>query len=1238
MKKIWSALLLLLLAASLFAQTNPPARLALVALSDQAAPAVDLLTAQLTGNPQIQLLERDQIDKVYHEQQTAAANRNDIQLGRILGTDGLLLINVAASPQMPGFTLPSSASPPGNLTMRLIAVKPGVILTEGTISWPPKDMAQWAQSTAAHLNSFLPKLTVLAKDAIPLSVVNLSSSIQSADAQETERELKLLTIQRLSQEPQFFVLERQKMQLLSEEKSLKSDVTPFWDGSYFLDGTIDQNGYSKDTITINARLRPPHGGAPLLFEVSGSRTNLADVVNSLAIKVAALLKVNPNIKQWDAASEASQYFDEANWALRWGVAEEAQAASESAWALGKHDLDCASVRVKAYVSEIPVVEGAGEGHFRSMADYTLGKEDPHYTHINDAPNPENIDRALYALEAYYEFSRTSPDGEPKILTRGAGWDDWHDSDWYELGIETLTAVSQVLQHYCFNPQSQPPVADKLEDLRSLTRSVAAFISQSPQIHDSYYVGDRIVTSDELSHTIEENPNIFRCEVNWGCFWQERPEDSLSLYRDLMSSPVFCYIHTDFWNRKPIQPRLAAWNEEDRQRVPMIWAGFERELEGSTNIFLNMEARAIAVIDASNDTETATALTNFFDGILENRDAFVGNNVEVMYLNWGADALVQTMMASGYLTDTKESLQRLFYSKYRPQFDAMDNEYWQKTIPALKTVTVFEKQKQYLANFTPYDFSTFMEIFSSKNYSRAQAAEILPLVVAYESNLVATASGQKLFFAQSDARWIGMILEKPLRQILNPPAPPINIATARNVHASPPAAPPPPAMANISPPTQVPSNILSIVHFSKIPPGEIQSNDISGSQIFAQRWSEEKLLFGVAYNTEIYTFDARGNWQSTENASMHAIAIFNPANETWEMVKCPRTVNSSALTYSFQNYNNLIILFRGDLFSSIDGALQKFDFQTGKWQNVEIPEAGQCDLFSVAGHLYGANSDTIFELMDDGSARILAATRRRPAVTILDSLEALQSPQLFAGPDQSLCASVGKNIYRWDGNDWHVILTMDISQPPEIFDDAILFRNIPFDSDAPPELWAWDKKEPLPELCLLDRPMPHRGIFYSPAHTKKTPNRNPLWKPLPQDYLTSASATFSKSNLYFFVDHADVAMTNGTWTVTEKDGYHAKLVCLSRDLKEPAVVPLKFDITHGLPPLKTLGQKSQPWLMFNSSALNTTMHFSGNTLFLSQRNTPGVWTVSMIKLESAIEAQKQVLLAQIAQDMAAKENR
>ncbi|MGA2870489.1 MAG: calcium-binding protein, partial [Verrucomicrobiota bacterium] len=321
-----------------FAQSNAPVKLALISETDEAIPAADLLTAKLSGDDKIQLLERDQIEKVYQEQSLSAANKDYLKLGRILGADGLLLLNITRTPQTT------------KLTTRLIAVKPGVILADENFDWPLRGTDQWTEAAATYLDSFLPKLAVLPKDAIPISVVNLRSAISSADAAETEQQLKLLVIQRLSQEPQLFVLERQKMQLLGDEKELKADDSAFWDGSYLLEGTVDQNGYSPDTVTINARLTPPRNSVPILMEASGSRTNLTEVINQLAAKINKALKINSTVPAWAAADEAARYLKEAKWALRWRAIAEAQAAADSAWALGKQDLDCALVRVKAYVS------------------------------------------------------------------------------------------------------------------------------------------------------------------------------------------------------------------------------------------------------------------------------------------------------------------------------------------------------------------------------------------------------------------------------------------------------------------------------------------------------------------------------------------------------------------------------------------------------------------------------------------------------------------------------------------------------------------------------------------------------------------------------------------------------------------------------------------------------------------------------------------------------------------------
>ncbi len=584
------------------AGNDAPAKLAIICESPDAAAAADLLTVEFTKKDRVQLLERAEIDKVYREQQMSAGNRDILKCGQILGADGLLVLNVTTAPMPAG--MPMFGSPPQTLAARLVAVKPGVVLMDESFAWPVEDPAQWSPALAGRLDSLWPKLAVQVKDAIPLSVVNLRSAIQSDEVRETEQAVKILTIQRLSQEPQFFVLERQRMQLLAEEKALQSDESGFWSGSYLLDGVIDQNGYSKDVMTINARLTPPKGGEPLAFEVSGSRTNLAETVNRLAVKLAEVLNVNVTVKEWNAAEEAAQYLSEAKWALRWGVMPEAQAAVEASWALGNKDLECGRMRVLVYQDTLPEVLPPKVQVFKHTPGY-------HFVHLDEPPDSGDCDTAIRALENYAEFSRLSPQDELRFFSRAKS--EWRrsDWDWYQLGIDVLSSASDTLRHFYFHPQAQTPVADKLADLRSAARSVAALLLNSPSVHDTYYcAADHMVSAEEFEPVFltwvgegrqrvsqEQSPNIFRCAVKWGCFWQERPDDALALYRQLMASPLFFRIHQDLWIRGPDFPRLIAWNAQDQNNLPQVWRRFVDGLISSTNCFDRFEGKALDCADA-----------------------------------------------------------------------------------------------------------------------------------------------------------------------------------------------------------------------------------------------------------------------------------------------------------------------------------------------------------------------------------------------------------------------------------------------------------------------------------------------------------------------------------------------------------------------------------------------------------------------------------------------------------------
>jgi len=613
---------------SLLAQpTNPPARLAI--LSETAATAVvsDLLTVELSRQPQLIVLERQQIEQVYREQGVSAGNKDYIKLGQVLGADGLLVLT------------PISEGTNQFMQVRLVAVKPGVIIAAVRSAWPVEDVRAWSHWLANHFDPLFPKLSVPVRDAIPVSVVNLRSAVRSTEAQETERQLTLLAMERLTRERDLFVLERRRMDLLTGEKDFQGmGDSIFWNGSYLLEGTIDRDGYSKERVTIHARLVPPLGGVPQDIIVSGRRTSLGEVSEQLARNILGALKKSSVVLAWKPELEAAKFYEEAKWAIKWGMIQEAQTASESAWALGQKDLDCALARVKSYTMELA---GTASSYLERNLYISSSNEVPRKIQrlsarsaalafeahgdfvqvvtVDQMPEPRQIEQARHVLALYQDFSQTLPADE---LKAGAGW--------YDLGIETLVEASKVLQHFHFAPGSQKSVAAELAELRRQARAVAEWLSRPPSVRESYWIKERSATARELFWAIGARPNIFRCKVEYGCFWQERPEDCVEVYRELMSSPVFSHLHDKFCFRPLQSPRITAWQPQDRTRVRPVWRQFVEELHRNTNVLMQIEAKFLEMVDAQNEMQIQTTAEDLFNTLAAHRDFIHNSRVELAY--------------------------------------------------------------------------------------------------------------------------------------------------------------------------------------------------------------------------------------------------------------------------------------------------------------------------------------------------------------------------------------------------------------------------------------------------------------------------------------------------------------------------------------------------------------------------------------------------------------------------------
>lgn len=312
-------------------------RLAILA-DPAAATEADLLTAGLSQQP-VRLLERVEIERVLAEQKLALSGLASTELprvGQLLKADGVIFLSKEGKEKQK------------TLALRCVAVHPGVVI-ESSREDAPADLAKWSSETAARLAALLPKLAVSKEAAVPVSVLNLRVTRSRPEAAEIERELTVLLTHRLAHEPALFVLEREKMAALAEEKA--EAAAPFWTGRWLIDGAIEQAPSDPDQLTITARLQPPGKGEMATVQHICRRGQLPAAAEALTQQIAVALQQKPSGKTWDAAREAEQFGREAQWALRTGLYSAAARAAEASWALGLRTAEVLATRARGELLE-----------------------------------------------------------------------------------------------------------------------------------------------------------------------------------------------------------------------------------------------------------------------------------------------------------------------------------------------------------------------------------------------------------------------------------------------------------------------------------------------------------------------------------------------------------------------------------------------------------------------------------------------------------------------------------------------------------------------------------------------------------------------------------------------------------------------------------------------------------------------------------------------------------------------
>jgi hypothetical protein len=1186
--KLKSPLILTLLLATGLAAAAQDVRLALVPADPSAAAAADVLSAQLSSAKGVALLERTQVQKVLREQATAAANGGQyLKLGQVLGADGLLLL-----------AFPSSQNRT-QLVATLVAVKPGAILRQCLYPWPQDNPAQWADLATKQFQPLLPKLAVLRKDAVPISILNLRAAVRSPVGVTQERELTTLLQHRLAQERDVFLLERRRMDLLLDEKFLAGlEDQTFWNGSYLLEGLIDKDGYQPATVTISGRLVPPDKQAATAIEISGPRTNLPIVVSELVNRILATLKKPALAAEWKSEAEAAQYEAEAQWAMKWGLWREAQSASEASWALGRQTKEVAELRVRAWratgTSLATCIFERETGRVKFGRPFQLYQIDGRQmANFLSVPDPERFADLLRAAALYEDGWQRFAADDPQL-----------DPGWLGLGNSMLEDLSLWLRHYYFMTEARAGMAEQLVG----ARQAAGRLYEALTSHPAYGQTDT-------------NRTVLRTMANYAFLWSETPEATVAAYRKIMAAGGWPEVRSRFLNEGMYQaesqarsvggspagnltqasPPLGGWAWAERKRSPDVWQQFIEALSTDPQPLNQIEGRYLRCSSTWTPEDFERRLGELLESAAAQWPIVVQSNRQA---GWLRDLKALALSRSPHLTDERR---KRIEGEIWPSFERQLSQTSQPTVAASGSIA---EAKAYFEKATSFSVESF-NVQQQRKYTAGEARELLPLVRSYRQRMMTTLPPASVGQALASS----MQFEAALRRIImdaNVPArSPANLGAGLGARPTAPSRPPtgnPGPTAGAPTPAGAPeawsstTSVFASARFWAPPLTEEQREQFQGLRVTDARYREGQLWVDILGEDRAHR--AHG-----------AFFRIDPSSLKSEVIELPAGTEQIRRASWAELGQGCFEVHQGWLYARAGLALRRYSLKEHRWEDPGWPVDGVFRLARIGSQLYITTSDSILRVnADNAGIQVLASSRRRPAVTALDALPELGVPPVFGGPDGALQAVVAGKVWRLPAGaqDWAIVAEVPGGPAARlgVFEDAMLVT-VPSNYQEQKVfglLGAMPDLEPLfvqaPSVSApSNRGGPMMGGF--PRPSRPAPASSPArWALPPGAQVVGRPMCLEGDKLWGFVGTLVVERDGERLRMRQENGRQGLLIRFAPDAAQPMVGPLRLELPNNE---LVLAQAAK--LVGSGSFGETLFHAIPDGLVLTHYQIPGFWLIT-----------------------------
>ena len=170
---------------------------------------------------------------------------------------------------------------------------------------------------------------------------------------------------------------------------------------------------------------------------------------------------------------------------------EAQAAAESAWALGKQTEELAELRIRTYAQEAAMPQNGWLAMNPTKREY--------------APQASKLDPAIHALHLYQQSFRN-------LMSEGRA-----RTNRSTLSLDFLCLSADLLRRFYYHPEICDGCGEQLSELRLLCRETLSTVGNqplnrtlSPPHHRMFLYGDRDLYW-------EETPSLAQVELGVGTF-------------------------------------------------------------------------------------------------------------------------------------------------------------------------------------------------------------------------------------------------------------------------------------------------------------------------------------------------------------------------------------------------------------------------------------------------------------------------------------------------------------------------------------------------------------------------------------------------------------------------------------------------------------------------------------------------------------------------------------------------